>query len=513
MNKRLIVCCDGTWQKIDSPYPTNVAKLVQAIPVSPENLLFYGEGVGTGDEADKIFGGALGWGIDKNIQEAYRFLCCNYANGDRIYLFGFSRGAYTVRSLVGLIRAAGILPRAGIRQIPIAYRAYQNAKVKFSDKSEIERQNIKLRETDELMEFRQDLHDRYRDGYHEEVEITFLGCWDTVGALGIPDRIPWLPLDRILNRKYQFHNTKLSSKVIHARHALSIDENRQEFDFTDMIPADGLADRVEQVWFPGGHGCIGGGTKANSPLSNAALLWMMAEVEALGLGLSFDNRSSIEDGVGIDATIFCSNELAFPYTPNDRAIPAHSNFHPSVRQRWQDCAWYRPKSLTLFASELGESPPLHAGSLTVGQNVRFAVQAKEPENHTEIQIEGGATYTINVSPLQVWQDAQISSSAAGWKIVKSDDDGEWSIEGLETQKIPFALGKFYQLSKGISRVAEAEWMELIVEIEGEKYRIGSDLRVEFTAITSGELIAYANDAPGFYQNNQGWIFATIERTN
>lgn len=242
----------------------------------------------------------------------------------------------------------------------------------------------------------------------------------------------------------------------------------------------------------------------------------MEEVEALGLGLRFDNRSSIEDGVGIDPTIFCSNELAFPFTPNDRAIPANSNFHPSVQQRWQDCSWYRPPSLTPFASGLGDSSPLHAGSLAVGQSVRFAADAKKPENSTSIQIESGASYTINVSPLQVWQDAQISSSAAGWKIVKSDDGAEWSIEGLETQKIPFVVGKVYQLSKGISRMSEAEWMELIVEIKGEdpgeRYRLGTDFKVEFTATTSGELIAYANDAPGFYQNNQGWIFATIERT-
>jgi uncharacterized protein (DUF2235 family) len=511
MKKRLIVCCDGTWQKIDSPYPTNVAKLVQAIPVSPENLLFYGEGVGTGDEADKIFGGALGWGIDKNIQEAYRFLCCNYADGDQIYLFGFSRGAYTVRSLVGLIRAAGILPRAGIRKIPDAYKAYQDAKGKFSDKSD---EGIALRDREDLKQFRDNLQDRYQDYHKDDVEITFLGCWDTVGALGIPDQIPWLPLDLILNRKYQFHNTKLSSKVMCARHALSIDENRKEFDFTNMAPADNFPDRVKQVWFPGGHGCVGGGTKANSPLSNAALLWMMAEVEAMGLGLSFDRRK-IEDGVGTDPTIFCSTELGFPFTPNNRAIPATSTLHPSVGQRWQDCSWYRPKSLAPFASSLGDSPSVPGGSLTVGQSIRFAVEAKEPENRTSIQIEKGATYTINVSPLQVWQDAQISSSAAGWKIVKSEDDGEWSIEGLETQKIPLVQRKFLQLSKGVSRMPAAEWMELIVEIKGEdvaeRYRIGSHLRVEFTATTSGELVAYANDAPGFYQNNQGWIFAMIER--
>jgi hypothetical protein len=165
----------------------------------------------------------------------------------------------------------------------------------------------------------------------------------------------------------------------------------------------------------------------------------------------------------------------------------------------------------------GSTPRLKAGACAPpsGQSIRFAVEAKEPENRTSIQIEKGATYTINVSPLQVWQDAQISSSAAGWKIVKAEDDGEWSIEGLETKKIPLVQRKFLQLSEGVSRMPAAEWMELIVEIKGEdvaeRYRIGSHLRVEFTATTSGELVAYANDAPGFYQNNQGWIFAMIER--
>jgi uncharacterized protein (DUF2235 family) len=239
VNKRLIVCCDGTWQKTDSLYPTNVAKLIQAIPVSSENMVFYGEGVGTGDLADRILGGALGWGLDKNIQDAYRFLSSNYSPNDQIYLFGFSRGAYTVRSLGGLIRAVGMLPRSGIRQIPEAYKVYQDAKGESSD-----RPDIKLRELGGLQKFRQDLIRQYGDDYQEAVEITFLGCWDTVGALGIPDQIPWLPLDQILNRKYQFHNTQLSSKILHARHAVSIDENRKEFDFTDMKPATHDSDMV-----------------------------------------------------------------------------------------------------------------------------------------------------------------------------------------------------------------------------------------------------------------------------
>jgi uncharacterized protein (DUF2235 family) len=516
MNKRLIICCDGTWQKTDSLYPTNVAKMIQAIPVSSENLVFYGEGVGTGDFADRILGGALGWGLDKNIQDAYRFLSSNYSTGDQIYLFGFSRGAYTVRSLVGLIRAIGMLPRSGIRKIPAAYKAYQDTKGAFSDQIESDRQKIKLRETDLLQKFRQDLVDQYGDDYQEEVEITFLGCWDTVGALGIPDQIPWLPLDQILNHKYQFHNTQLSSKILNARHAVSIDESRKEFDFTRMDPAANSSNQVKQVWFPGTHGCIGGGTKVNSPLSNSALLWMMEEVKALPLGLSFD-VAKIEDGVQTDPTIFFANDHSFLFTPHDRQILATETLHPSVQQRWQACPWYRPKTLTSepFQSQLGNSPDLSSvGILAVGKKARFAVMAQESENLTSILIEKGGTYAISVSSMQVWQDAQISSTAVGWKIARSDDnDHEWIIQSIETQKISTALAKVYQLSKNLSRVPKAEWMELVVEIAGEKYRIGSDLSVSFTAATGGELIAYANDASTLYQNNQGWIFATITRTS
>ena len=82
--KQLIVCSDGTWQKITSPYPTNVVKITQAIAHNPDNLIFYGEGIGTGNLVDRITGGLFGWGIDQNIQAAYRFLCLNYAPGDRI---------------------------------------------------------------------------------------------------------------------------------------------------------------------------------------------------------------------------------------------------------------------------------------------------------------------------------------------------------------------------------------------------------------------------------------------
>ena len=341
--KQLIVCSDGTWQKITSPYPTNVVKITQAIASNPDNLVFYGEGIGTGNWIDRISGGLFGWGIDKNIQDAYRFLCLNYAPGDRIYLFGFSRGAYTVRSLVGLIRSIGMLPRQGVRKIPQAYKIYQDAKGKYVDKGELTRESVKVRELDDLVKFRQQMAVEFGTDYQEIIPITLLGCWDTVGALGIP-RLSWLPsfIDRFFNDKYQFHNTKLSSTIQSALHAVSIDEHRKAFLPTQMKPAqDG---QLTEVWFPGGHGGVGGGTLANSPLSNQALLWMMEEVERLNLGLTFD-RSKIEDGFKTDANIRTNDESKFPFFKGMRLIPPDASLHPSVFQRWKSCSWYRPRNL------------------------------------------------------------------------------------------------------------------------------------------------------------------------
>ncbi len=341
--KQLIVCSDGTWQKIGSPYPTNVMKITQAIESAPDNLVFYGEGIGTGNWIDRIAGGLFGIGIDKNIQDAYRFLCLNYAPGDRIYLFGFSRGAYTIRSLVGLIRSIGMLPRQGVRKIPQAYKIYQDAKGEYVDKNESIRESVKVRDLDKIAEFRQQMTAEFRDDYQEIVEITLLGCWDTVGALGIP-RIAWLPtfIDRFFNQKYQFHNTKLSSTIKHALHAVSIDENRKVFLPTPMKPAQ--AGQLTEVWFPGGHGCVGGGTRANSPLSNGALLWTIEEVEKLNLGLRFD-RNKIEDGFDTDVTIDINAELKRPLFKILRVIPPEAVLDLSVFKRWQSCRWYRPKNL------------------------------------------------------------------------------------------------------------------------------------------------------------------------
>lgn len=316
--KRLIVCCDGTWQKLSSRYPTNVVKIAQAIKPQSTNgipqIIFYDEGIGTGDKADKIFGGAFGWGIDQNIQDAYRFLCLNFEKGDEIYLYGFSRGAYTVRSLAGLINCSGLLTRNKIRQAPRAYELYREADIRPN--------------ASEAEYFRQTNGDR--------VPIKFLGCWDTVGSLGVPDQIPWLPIDEWINEKYKFNDTSLSSIIQNARHAVAIDEIRKVFDVTPMIKSSkNLNQSLRQVWFPGEHGCVGGGTKEQSGLSDGALKWMIDESEPFGL--EFD-QSAVLDGINPDPTIPFDNTFKGFLVMTERNLRTVSNdwndLHKSVVKRY-----------------------------------------------------------------------------------------------------------------------------------------------------------------------------------
>ncbi len=335
--KRLVVCCDGTWQKLSSSYPTNVVKIAQAVkPVGNDGtpqIVFYDEGLGGGDELDRLVGGAFGWGIDQNIQDAYRFLCLNYNEGDEIYLFGFSRGAYTVRSLAGMIYCSGLLSRPNIRLSPEAYRIYRDRDIKPSHP---EAQG-------------------FRAACGERVPITLLGCWDTVGSLGVPDQIPLLPVDDWINAKYKFHDTTLSLIVQKALHAVAIDEPRKVFDVTPMQESPKMNNQVRQVWFPDEHGCVGGGTKEQRGLSDGALQWMMKEVGKLGLGLEFE-QNNVEDGIQTDPAINFDNEPGIIYqvtgTKPREITGSFDDLHESVRKRWQARTDYRPENLRKFQTAL-----------------------------------------------------------------------------------------------------------------------------------------------------------------
>lgn len=251
--KRIVICSDGTWGSPMSPTPSNVVKAARAVlPVSSESVeqvVFYDWGIGT-EVGQALTGGILGRGIDKNICDAYRFLIHNYSEGDEIYLFGFSRGAYTVRSLVGLIRNCGVLPKYLSHKVTEAYSLY--------------RSNLAV-DSEEARLFRDDTY---------PVNVKFLGVWDTVGALGLPVKL-------FLRDKYDFHDTSLSRIVENAYHALAMDEVRKSYSPTLWKTAK-TRKNTEQRWFRGHHSDIGGGSDSTG-ISNTTFHWIMDKAKVAGL--------------------------------------------------------------------------------------------------------------------------------------------------------------------------------------------------------------------------------------
>ena len=272
--KRLIVFADGTWGSPKSRIATNVLRLARSCASrgdkpkqddernagNVEQVIFYDWGIGTestlGSEA------LSGEGIDKNIQDCYRFLVHNYSQGDELFFFGFSRGAYTVRSLAGLIRNCGLLLKAHAERIPQAYALYRRRGAGSTPWSK------------RAAEF--------RAGYchADRTQIHFIGVWDTVGALGIP--VPfWGSLGK---RHFLFHDTALSSNVSHARQALALDERRG--DFEPCLWREHCEVDLKQVWFAGTHSDVGGGS--GSGFADTSLTWLAAEAQTCGLVLAQD---------------------------------------------------------------------------------------------------------------------------------------------------------------------------------------------------------------------------------
>jgi uncharacterized protein (DUF2235 family) len=283
MLKKLVIFCDGTWNE-PTKRGTNVVRMLQATDFvgkdgTTPQLTHYIAGVGTRREDEKFIGGAFGFGISENIKDAYSFIVSNYEEGDEIYLFGFSRGAYTARSIAGLIHNLGVLHRYNLPLVTIAYKHYK-------DKSEPWKPSGK-----EADKFRKENCHAY------PAKIRFLGVWDTVGALGAPyGEILGRLLDKLF--KTGFHDVTLSESVDAAYHGMAADEHRWPFRPTPMAlteyhharnresmadPKRGFPLYAER-WFPGVHSNVGGGYQQHG-LSDYALQWMAARAEENGLKL------------------------------------------------------------------------------------------------------------------------------------------------------------------------------------------------------------------------------------
>jgi uncharacterized protein (DUF2235 family) len=266
MRKRLVVCCDGTWNTPDQVESTNVCKLALAVKPDDadgvEQRIFYDKGVGTG-RFEHFRGGSFGWGLSQNVQDAYMFLVQNFDPGDEIFLFGFSRGAYTARSVAGLVRNSGLLKRGFEGKLNAAYELY--------------------RDRDDDTHPRSVEAELFRRSFSHVVRIKFIGVWDTVGSLGIPVDFPGVHL---VNDRWKFHDVKLSTFVDNAFQALAIDERRKPFTPTlwEQQP-DATNQTLEQVWFSGVHSDVGGGYPETG-LSDIALRWMMTKARDCGLVLA-----------------------------------------------------------------------------------------------------------------------------------------------------------------------------------------------------------------------------------
>ena len=370
MAKSIILCSDGTGNRGGKGRGTNVWRLFQALdrrtPKS-EQISFYDDGVGTEDfKLARALGGAFGWGLSRNIRELYTFLVRNYEAGDRIYLFGFSRGAFTVRSLGGLINRCGVVDRKGRDdkwvddRIKEAYRHYRRAHGKpccpAADK------------------FKSDFGVTVSEGNHD-VPIKFVGVWDTVDAVGLPFDELTEALDKVYRVK--FHDRGPPNNVDYAYHVLSIDDERHTFHpVMWKPPSDGTTTTqvLEQVWFAGVHSNVGGGYPKDG-LALISLDWMMGKLETLPNGdrLWFlpTHRKEIRDQASPYDKLYDSRSgigAYYRYKPRnvggicEEAGIGRPKIHQSVVKRIKACTQgYAPSNLPLAFDEANAtSPTCHA---------------------------------------------------------------------------------------------------------------------------------------------------------
>ncbi len=336
----VVVCSDGTWNRpeedLEQDHPSNVLKLARGISPDIDDRkqhVFYDWGLGAYHSS--LTAGISGRGIHKNILDGYRYIVQNYQAGDRIYLFGFSRGAYTVRALCGLINNCGILQRSHAELISRAWQIYKSPRPQNAPSGEAAR------------EFRE----RYG---HASRSVDFVGVWDTVGALGIPFSVLGF-----LDAHDEFYDTKMGSNVRIARHALAIDEQRRDFEPTLWAPNEGVD--LKQVWFAGVHADIGGSYGPDDvsacEVADTALAWMLGEAEQAGLGVEPHVWSNITDGV--KAPIHRSRRHIFRAKralKRELTSPlCELQVHSSVKRRYLQDEGYRPSRLRAAVEQHGWS--------------------------------------------------------------------------------------------------------------------------------------------------------------
>lgn len=363
--KSITIFCDGTWNNKDrTDHATSVARIFQALEAEQKNgrndiAPYYIEGVGANNDRksiakaiDKWRGGALGRGLTLNIREGYKHLCDTYESGDKIFIFGFSRGAYTARSLAGMIRASGLMRNDGdINKAMARYRQRDDFTKPRTEESHV----FRAEKSPDFYTNENERKWREQNGHPTGAPITiaYMGIFDTVGANGIPGVLSQLGLTP---GGHGFHDLELSSMVQSGRHAIGLDERRRLYKHTVWANLSKLnvsagndrhgGARYRQEWFPGDHGMIGG-SGANRRISNSILSWILEGAEVAGLKVKLpDNLTQKSDDYkGPLSNLSKQRGRKWREGPGRTTI---ADIHGVALQRVNDMPDYRPKSLKLL---------------------------------------------------------------------------------------------------------------------------------------------------------------------
>jgi uncharacterized protein (DUF2235 family) len=293
VGKSIILLSDGTGNSAAKLAKTNVWRTYQAIDLSkPDQIALYDDGVGTSSfKLFALLGGAFGWGLKRNVLHLYRFLCRNYGEHDRIFAFGFSRGAFTIRMLTGLVLSQGLVRWNSEEELQLlANAAYREYRVKqFQRTFSLAVVGRFIAST--FVALRNSVAGRtpYDSTKNRQVpSIAFLGLWDTVDAYGVPIKELKIGIDKFI-WPLSFDNMQLDPRVERAFHALALDDERETFHplvwDESAEPADAEPKRVNQTWFAGMHSNVGGGYPDDA-MSHVPLLWIVDNAQRAGLRLN-----------------------------------------------------------------------------------------------------------------------------------------------------------------------------------------------------------------------------------
>ncbi len=336
MAKRIVYCTDGTWE---TPLGnSNVYRTYKALAVTSGQVTYYDDGVGADATGfDHLIQGAFGEGILQKIRDGYTKIAHVYEPGDDIYLFGFSRGAYTARSLAGFISVCG-LPSGSFTDdcVTRAFAAYRDPANRAALLAGLG--------TCRLV----------------NADIKMIGVWDTVGALGIP-----AIFGGIDEKVYGFLDTSLHPNVKNGYHALAIDEKRAQFPATLWTSAPAAGQTIQQVWFSGCHGDVGGGipsaggVDAGTRLSDITFGWMLGKAQALGLSIDpavAPQIALMPAKCALDAINESWKPACGP--PHPRTVTPNSQVGNSVAVRIRYALGYVPSNMQIQDGKLADSYPL-----------------------------------------------------------------------------------------------------------------------------------------------------------